>query len=67
MRAAGAADCGADVTLGFMAKLKPAGAKKSKPSHLAKPGVSGGLGCILLVVSTLLLISLLLYYSIARS
>ncbi|MGD0579750.1 MAG: hypothetical protein ABSC08_12560 [Bryobacteraceae bacterium] len=50
-----------------MAKLKPAGAKKSKPSHLAKPGVSGGLGCILLVVSTLLLISLLLYYSIARS
>jgi len=50
-----------------MAKLKPASAKKSKTSHLAKPGVSGGLGCIILVVSALLLVALLLYYSIARS
>lgn len=48
-----------------MAKIKPARTKKSTSSHLAKPGVSGGLGCILLVVSTLLLVSLLLYYSIA--
>ena len=36
-------------------------------SNLAKPGASGGLGCILLVVSTLLLISLLLYYAIVKS
>jgi len=50
----------------FMAKLKPASAKKSKTSHLGKPGVSGGLGCIILVVSALLLVALLMYYSIAR-
>jgi hypothetical protein len=48
-----------------MAKLKPARTKKSMSSNLAKPGVTGGLGCILLVVSALLLIFLLLYYSIA--
>ena len=50
-----------------MAKIKPARTKKSMASNLAKPGVSGGLGCILLVVSTLLLISLLLYYAIVKS
>jgi hypothetical protein len=50
-----------------MAKLKPARTGKSKSSHLAKPGVSGGLGCILLVVSTLLLVGLLLYYAIVKS
>lgn len=36
-------------------------------SNLTKPGVSGGLGCILLVVSTLLLISLLMWYGISKS
>ena len=64
MHAAGPA--GAGVTVWFMAKLKPASAKKSKTSHLGKPGVSGGLGCIILVVSALLLVALLMYYSIAR-
>ena len=50
-----------------MAKIKPARTKKSMASNLAKPGVSGGLGCILLVVSTLLLISLLMWYGISKS
>ncbi|MGO9242810.1 MAG: hypothetical protein ACLQBJ_18560 [Bryobacteraceae bacterium] len=48
-----------------MAKVKPARGKKPMSSHLAKPGVTGGLGCILLVVSAILLVSLLLYVSIA--
>ena len=52
--------------MGFMAKLKPARGKKAASSRLSKPGVSGGLGCIILVVSVLLLVSLLLYYSISR-
>ena len=67
MHAAGAAGWTTDVPLGFMAKLKPARTGKSRSSHVGKPGASGGLGCILLVVSTLLLISLLLYYSIVKS
>ena len=50
-----------------MAKIKPASNKKSALSHLGKPGVSGGLGCVVLVVSLMLLVFLLLYYSIARA
>jgi hypothetical protein len=50
-----------------MAKIKPAGHKKPALSRLGKPGVSGGLGCIILVVSAILLVFLLLYYSIARA
>ena len=57
----------ADVTLGFMAKIKPAARKKPALSHLGKPGVTGGLGCVILVVSLVLLVFLLLYYSIARA
>ena len=57
----------ADATLRFMAKIKPASNKKSALSHLGKPGVSGGLGCVVLVVSLMLLVFLLLYYSIARA
>jgi hypothetical protein len=51
-----------------MAKIKAAGGhKKSALGNLSKPGVSGGLGCIILVVSAILLVFLLLYYSIARA
>ena len=57
----------ANVTLGFMAKIRPAAQKKSALSHLGKPGVSGGLGCVIVVVSLVLLVFLLIYYSIARA
>lgn len=50
-----------------MAKIKPAARKKSALSHLGKPGVSGGIGCIIVVVSLLLLVSFLIYYSIRNA
>jgi hypothetical protein len=50
-----------------MAKIKPASHKKSALSHLGKPGVSGGLGCVIVVVSFVLLVFVLIYYSIARA
>ena len=51
----------------FMAKIKPVARKKSALSHLGKPGVTGGLGCIIVVVALMLLVFLLIYYSIARA
>jgi hypothetical protein len=50
-----------------MAKIKPAGHKKPILGRLGKPGVSGGIGCIIVVISVILLVFLLLYYSIARA
>jgi hypothetical protein len=49
-----------------MAKIKPAGKKKSTLNRLGKPGVTGGVGCIIVVIGAVLLVFLLLYYSIAR-
>jgi hypothetical protein len=49
-----------------MAKIKAAGGKKSLQSHLSKPGVTGGLGCVIIVISVFLLVCLLLYYAIAQ-
>jgi hypothetical protein len=48
-----------------MAKIKPSGSKKSVSNRFAKPGFSGGLGCLILVAAGLLLVFLLIYYSIA--
>lgn len=50
-----------------MAKIKPAAHKKSALSHLGKPGVTGGIGCIIVVISLLLLVFLLIYYSIRNA
>jgi hypothetical protein len=50
-----------------MAKIKPAGKKKPLASQFSKPGFSGGLGCVVLIVSTMLLVFLLMYYVISRA
>jgi len=50
-----------------MAKIKPVARKKPVLSHLGKPGVTGGLGCVIVVVAFVLLVFLLIYYSIARA
>jgi hypothetical protein len=51
----------------FMAKIKPTSGKKTASNPLAKPGFAGGLGCIIVVVSGLLVVFLLIYYSIAKA
>lgn len=50
-----------------MAKIKPKGRKKPVLSRLGQPGVSGGIGCIIVVISVILLVFMLLYFSIARA